>query len=820
MVTFSLRSVAALCHADVVGNADVVVSQIFIDSRKLFVPEDALFIAIKGERHNAENYIPELYERGVRAFVCSRGFSTSAFPLASFLLVDDALSAMQHIAAAHRASMNAKVVAICGSNGKTIVKEWLSQLIGDDLRSVRSPRSYNSQVGVPLSVFQIEKETELAIIEAGISKPGEMPRLESVIRPDDVIVTNIGQAHQENFPSFESKLNEKLTLATRAKRIFCCADQHDVVSAIHNNCPAAEVVSWGRGDDAAYKVSHSVDNDGLHISVIVDGHVMTFTSRKLTDAISAEDMTHAIVYALALGINSDRIAERVAELESVGMRLEQKEGHNGCTIIDDAYNADVTSLEVALDLLYVMGGKKSLSRTVILSDLQQTGLPDALLYSRVNRLLDEKKVDRLIGIGPHISANMSERKNSLFFDSTADFLRRMSTADFHNEAILLKGQRSFGFERITTMLECLRNRTVMEVNMSALAHNISYFRHFLKPETKLLAMVKAYSYGTGSFEIAKLMQQQGVDYLGVAFADEGYDLREAGITLPIIVMNPEAHSFDLMLKYELEPQIYGEEVLSAYSEAVKRAGIETAPVHIKFNTGMNRSGFTTSEAAQVADQIIALGNLRVISSFSHLVESEDPSKDAGTLEQISDFQKAAEILSDKLGYKFMRHILNSAGIERFPEYQMEMVRLGIGLYGVSAVDNNLLFNVTTLKSYISLVRHAKAGETVGYNRRTSLKRDSLIAIVPIGYADGVDRRLSNGVGEVLINGVLAPIAGNVCMDIIMVDVTDVPNVKAGDSVQLFGDTNPVWDMSAKIGTIPYEVLTGIGRRVKRVYFVE
>ncbi len=820
MVTFSLRSVAALCHADVVGNADVVVSQIFIDSRKLFVPEDALFIAIKGERHNAENYIPELYERGVRAFVCSRGFSTSAFPLASFLLVDDALSAMQHIAAAHRASMNAKVVAICGSNGKTIVKEWLSQLIGDDLRSVRSPRSYNSQVGVPLSVFQIEKETELAIIEAGISKPGEMPRLESVIRPDDVIVTNIGQAHQENFPSFESKLNEKLTLATRAKRIFCCADQHDVVSAIHNNCPAAEVVSWGRGDDAAYKVSHSVDNDGLHISVIVDGHAMTFTSRKLTDAISAEDMTHAIVYAIALGINSDRIAERVAELESVGMRLEQKEGHNGCTIIDDAYNADVTSLEVALDLLYVMGGKKSLSRTVILSDLQQTGLPDALLYSRVNRLLDEKKVDRLIGIGPHISANMSERKNSLFFDSTADFLRRMSTADFHNEAILLKGQRSFGFERITTMLECLRNRTVMEVNMSALAHNISYFRHFLKPETKLLAMVKAYSYGTGSFEIAKLMQQQGVDYLGVAFADEGYDLREAGITLPIIVMNPEAHSFDLMLKYELEPQIYGEEVLYAYSEAVKRAGIETAPVHIKFNTGMNRSGFTTSEAAQVADQIIALGNLRVISSFSHLVESEDPSKDAGTLEQISDFQKAAEILSDKLGYKFMRHILNSAGIERFPEYQMEMVRLGIGLYGVSAVDNNLLSNVTTLKSYISLVRHAKAGETVGYNRRTSLKRDSLIAIVPIGYADGVDRRLSNGVGEVLINGVLAPIAGNVCMDIIMVDVTDVPNVKAGDSVQLFGDANPVWDMSAKIGTIPYEILTGIGRRVKRVYFVE
>ena len=820
MVTFSLRSVAALCHADIVGDVDKVVSRIFIDSRKLFVPDDALFIAIRGERHNAENYVSDLYGRGVRAFICSRGFSTSAFPLASFLLVDDALAAMQHIAAAHRASMKARVVSICGSNGKTIVKEWLSQLIGDDLRSVRSPRSYNSQVGVPLSVLQIEKETELAIIEAGISKPGEMSKLESVIRPDDVIFTNIGQAHQENFPSFESKLNEKLALAVRAKRIFCCADQHDVVSAIRSNCPNTELITWGAGDDATYKVSYSLDKEGLHISVKSKGREMIFSSHKLTDSISAEDMTHAIVYALALGIEADRIAARVYELESVGMRLEQKDGHNGCTIIDDAYNADVTSLEVALDLLYVMGGKKSLSRTVILSDLQQTGLPDALLYSRVGRLLDEKKVDRLIGIGPHISANMSNHKNSLFFDSTEDFLRRMSTADFHNEAILLKGQRTFCFERIATMLECLRNRTVMEVNMSALAHNISYFRHFLKPETKLLAMVKAYSYGTGSFEIAKLMQQQGVDYLGVAFADEGYDLREAGITLPIIVMNPEAHSFDLMLKYELEPQIYGENVLFAYSEAVKRAGIESAPVHIKFNTGMNRSGFATSDAAHVAEQILSLGNLRVVSSFSHLVESEDSTKDAGTLGQIEDFQKAVEVLSDKLGYKFIRHILNSAGIERFPQHQMEMVRLGIGLYGISAVDNSLLCNVTTLKSYISLVRHAKAGETVGYNRRTSLKRDSLIAIVPIGYADGVDRRLSNGVGEVLINGVLAPIAGNVCMDIIMVDVTDVPNVKAGDSVQLFGDANPVWEMSAKIGTIPYEIMTGIGRRVKRVYFVE
>ena len=820
MRSITLAQVASLCCADIIGDEKRSFSEILTDSRRLFVPVKSLFIALKGERHDGENYVADLYERGVRMFICRRDFDVARFPAASFALVDDTLQSLQQLAAAHREAMPARVLAICGSNGKTIVKEWLSQLVADDMRSVRSPRSYNSQVGVPLSILKIEQETELAIIEAGISKPGEMPRLESVIRPDDVIVTNIGLAHQENFASLQSKLREKITLATRAKRVFFCADQPDVAAAIKEVCPSAELISWGHGNDAKYVVSHTVDDSGLHITVTVNGESSTFSSCRLTDPMSAENITNALIYALEIGIAPARLAERMQSLESVGMRLEQKEGHNGCSIIDDAYNADITSLEVALDMLYVMGGRKSLSRTLILSDLQQTGLPDAMLYFRVERLLEEKRVDRLIGIGQRISANMAGRPNSAFFESTDDFLRRMSTADFHNEAILLKGQRSFGFERITTMLECLRNRTVMEVNLSALAHNISYFRHFLRPETKLLAMVKAYSYGTGSFEIAKLMQQQGVDYLGVAFADEGYDLRAAGITLPIAVMNPEVHSFDLMLKHDLEPQIYGFDELVAYSEAVSRAGLDAAPVHVKFNTGMNRSGFNPSEANDVAAKIKSLGNLQVVSAFSHLVESEDPTKDEATIGQIRMFEEATDALANALGYKFIRHILNSAGIERFPDHQMEMVRLGIGLYGVSAIDNARLENVATLKSYISLVRTAKAGETVGYNRRTTLNRDSKIAIVPIGYADGVDRRLSNGVGQVLINGKLAPIAGNVCMDIIMVDVTDVPDVKAGDVVELFGDSHPVWKMSDKIGTIPYEVLTGVGRRVKRVYFVE
>lgn len=820
MKNMTLADVAELCHADIIGDAKRSFSEIVTDSRRLFVPVKSLFIALKGERHNGENYVSDLYERGVRCFICSRDFCADCFPNASFAIVDSPLAALQQIAAEQRKLMGGRVLAICGSNGKTIVKEWLSQLVSDDLRSVRSPRSYNSQVGVPLSVLKVEPETELAIIEAGISKLGEMATLESVIRPDDVIFTNIGQAHQENFPSFEAKLNEKIKLAKRAKRVFFCADHKDVAQAIKAQCPGAQLISWGVNDVASYKVSHEVRDGALHVSI--DGPLgrFVFASSNLTDSMSAENMTHALVYALAIGIKPERLAERVPALTPVGMRLEQKEGHNGCTIIDDAYNADITSLEVALDMLYVMGGRKSLSRTIVLSDLQQTGLPDALLYFRVGRLLEEKKVDRLIGIGPNISANMAGRPGAQFFESTDDFLSRMSTADFHNEAILLKGQRAFGFERIATMLECLRNRTVMEVNLTALAHNIAYFRSFLNPDTKLLAMVKAYSYGTGSFEIAKLMQQQGVDYLGVAFADEGYDLRAAGISLPIIVMNPEPHSFDLMLKHDLEPQIYGYDELTSFSEVVRRSGVTSAPVHIKFNTGMNRSGFNPDEAAEVGRRIQALGNVRVVSAFSHLVESEDSSKDDATLAQIDMFKAATDALAAKLGYKFIRHILNSAGIERFSEHQMEMVRLGIGLYGVSAVDNSRLSNVVSLKSYVSLVRHAKAGETVGYNRRTILRRDSLIAIVPIGYADGVDRRLSNGVGRVLINGVFAPLAGNVCMDIIMVDVTDVPCVKAGDVVELFGDTDPVWNMSDKIGTIPYEIMTGIGRRVKRVYFVE
>lgn len=830
MKQLSVEKIANICHGVIVGNSSNIISEILTDSRRLFVANRTIFIALVGSRHDGHQYVDDLYRRGMRNFICQRSFSTNNYPNATFILVDDTLLALQQIALYNRQCSHANVLAICGSNGKTIVKEWLSELIGNHLFTVRSPRSYNSQVGVPLSLLNIEENTQLAIIETGISQVGEMSRLQNIIRPDDVIITNIGSAHQENFPSLDVKLKEKLNIATHAKRIFFCADQTDVAAAIRRRFPTAELVGWGSQDYVDYVVSYN--DKGVNIAHHNNTYFFPFS---LTDDISRENISHALVYALACGIAPSSLAENTKNIVPIDMRLEQKEAHNGCTLIDDSYNADITSTEVALDYLHLLGDKKGLSRTVILSDLQQTGLPDGVLYRRVAKLLLEKNVSRLIGIGKAISSAIptifEELKANIsyqLFDSTDSFLSSMSTADFHSEAILLKGQRRFAFEKISLLLESALNRTIMKVNLSALAHNIAYFRSYLKPSTKLLAMVKAYSYGTGSFEIAKLMQQQGVDYLGVAFADEGVDLRNAGITLPIIVMNPEVHSFDTMLKYDLEPQIFGFEELREYANAVWRNGISSAPVHIKFNTGMTRSGFEVSEAAEVGKQLRnEYSRLKVVSAFSHLVESEDPTKDNATLGQIDAFVGACNVLSDILGYKFIRHILNSAGIERFSEHQLEMVRLGIGLYGLSAVDNSRLRNVVTLRSYISLVRHAKAGDTVGYNRRTVLSRNSHIAIVPIGYADGVDRRLSNGVGKVLIRGQFVPIVGNVCMDIIMVDVTDIvetqkitPEELLGQTVELFGDTAPVWDMAKNIGTIGYEILTGIGRRVKRIYFVE
>ncbi len=816
----TLKEITHACGGRLTGDAEMHIERLLTDSRKLFVPSATLFIALRGDRHDGSRYVVELYRRGIRAFVCPNDFEAHGLDDASIIRVPDTLTALQSIAEMHRESCAAKVVAIAGSNGKTIVKEWLSQLIDGDLRTVRSPRSYNSQIGVALSLWNVEMDTELSIIETGISMRGEMERLEAIVRPNDVIITNIAEAHQENFVSIEEKLTEKMKICSRALRIFCCEDHGLIISNLRQHFPNAEIVSWGKSSG---NCTYRTEVVGNHTIIYIRHREREFTIRtSMADAVSVENIMHAVNYAVEAGVDIEKIASRAEKLSPIGMRLEQKDGHNNCLIIDDAYNADITSLDIALDMLHILGDKKGLSRTLILSDLQQIGLADEELYGRVRRLLQEKHVTRLIGVGAKISRWMNGMPNARFFATTDEFLRSMSMADFKDEAILLKGSRMFEFERIAEQLEQKRNRTTMEISLNALADNIAFYRSKLRPSTKLLAMVKAYSYGTGSFEIAKLMQEQGVDYLGVAFADEGYDLRIAGISLPIIVMNPEEHSFDLMLEFGLEPQIYSIDAIAKYAAAAAEMGIHEAGIHIKINTGMNRSGFNPDEIAGVAAEVAKHKNIRVRSAFSHLVGSDDEQFDAFTLEQIESFQKACAELRNLLGYSFIRHILNSAGIERFSQYQCEMVRLGIGLYGYAFSDEGRakMRNVATLKSYISQIRYTPDGQSVGYSRRTFVNRQSRIAVVPIGYADGLDRRLSNGNGEAIVRGRRAAIAGNVCMDICMLDITDIPDAKVGDEVVLFGDENPVWQMADRIGTIPYEILTGIGRRVKRVYFVD
>jgi alanine racemase len=820
MAKYLLSRLASFCGGEVSGE-DRVISRLIIDSRKLFNPDGTIFVAIEGATHDGHQYISELYDKGVRAFIVTHRFGREAsFDGASFIKVDNSTAALQAIAASHRRNVGCGVVAITGSNGKTIVKEWISHLLGDDIVNVRSPRSYNSQVGVPLSLWQLNDDTGLGIIEAGISMRGEMGVLEGIIAPNEVIITNIGPAHQENFASIEEKLSEKLLLCRNAGTIIFCGDNKLVAGAVRNSYPTKNLVSWGREEGSTLRITNLSTNNGTTNIQFDFGNISYRLAIPFSDAASIENALHAVCYSLYKGIRAENVISRCATLETVGMRLEQKEGHNNCLIIDDAYNADVSSLEIALDFLHQQGNKKGLKPTLILSDIFQTGITADKLYSQVVELVEEKGVQRLIGIGPSISKALAGRvKNGRFFLSTAQFLGEMSMSDFRNEAILLKGSRSFMFERIVEMLEQKRHRTVMEINLNALADNIGHARSCLKPETKILAMLKAFSYGSGSYEIASLMQHQKIDYLGVAFADEGYDMRAAGINLPIIVMNPDVRSFGMMLDYDLEPEIYNADMLRKFARAVSRQGLSSAAVHIKIDTGMYRLGFLPHQMPELLDELKSNPNLYVKSVFSHLVGSDDGIHDEFTRLQISRFEQACSQIAGVTGYSFMRHILNSAGIERFPEAQYEMVRLGIGLYGISSMEENKLRNVATLKSYISQIKTVPAGSTIGYSRKAHVDSDTIIGIVPVGYADGLDRRLSNGGGCLIVGGKKAPIIGNVCMDMCMIDLTGI-SANEGDEAIVFGDSYPVWEMAKSVGTIPYEVLTGIGRRVKRIYFYE
>lgn len=804
---------------------DVFIKELAIDSRKVVLPGQSLFFAIKGDRHDGHHFIEQLYEKGVRAFVVSSDYVASdKLDDAFFIKVENPLAALQTVAGAKRAQYNYPVIGITGSNGKTIVKEWLYQLLDLSYKIIRSPKSYNSQVGVPLSVWRMKSENDLAIIEAGISMPGEMIKLERIIRPTIGIFTNLGQAHDENFSGANQKAREKLDLFQNVETLIYCKDYLIIQEELEHYPFASKpkLFSWSRRSNADLQIGRVEKKDGQTEIQGIYQHNFIRIRIPFTDEASIENAIHCWATLLLLGLENETIAKRMEQLAPVAMRLELKQGINNCSVINDSYNSDLQSISIALDFLQQQ--HQHPKRTLILSDILQTGRSDEELYAEVSQLVREKRVDRLIGIGKHISGQAAVfTLESEFYPTTQDFLDAYQHDKFFNETILLKGARSFGFEAINSILQHKTHQTVLEIDLGAMVHNLNLIRSLLKPETKLMAMVKAFGYGSGSFEIANVLQFHHVDYLAVAYADEGIELRKAGISLPIMVISPEEQSFDAMIQYGLEPEIFSVRSLQLLENAIKRKGTLDAPlrIHIKLNTGMNRLGFSEKDINGLVVRIKNNSQLRLASVFSHLAASENQAEDAFSREQITRFEQMSTQILAHFSYPVLRHICNSFGIIRFPDAQYEMVRLGIGLYGVAPESpiTDKLRNVSTLRTTISQIHELKAGDTIGYGRTEKVVAEMRSATLPIGYADGLSRKNGNRQGSVLINGHHAPIVGNVCMDMCMVDVTGIP-CKEGDDVVVFGEDYSIEEFAKNSETIPYEVLTNVSGRVKRVYFQE
>lgn len=813
------------------------INEILIDSRKLIHAGVTVFFAIKGAKLDGHNYIADLYQKGVRCFVVTEQIDITPYADANFILVKDAVLALQKLAGYHRKKNKLPVIAITGSNGKTVVKEWLYQLLHEDYHIVRSPKSYNSQIGVPLSLWQISGEHDLGIFEAGISEAGEMDKLEKIIQPNIGIFTNIGEAHNEGFLNIRHKTKEKLKLFVNADVLIYCNDYPDINQSI------SEINTLSRGsDDTDNKIkgfTWSMANDAdVRVTSVMqrNGHSLITCAHKLQeidfeipfiDRASVENAIHCACAMLYLGKDAAVIKERMTHLTRIAMRLEMKDAINNCSIINDSYNSDLGSFKIAVDFLKHQNQQPR--KTVILSDILQSGRGEIELYSEVVGILQQNNIQRFIGIGPSLmrQRRLFEKNENLqteCYESTDEFLKHLDSASFHNEVILLKGARKFRFEVIGKFLEKKAHETVLEINLNAVTTNLKAYQKLLKPTTKIMAMVKAFSYGSGSFEIANALQFDRVDYLTVAYADEGIELRRNGITIPIMVMNPEQRSFEAMIHHNLEPEIYTLSLFDRFAEVLallKNGSSEPYKIHIELETGMNRLGFTEEELPALIERIQLNHQVQIASVFSHLAASEDKDYDDFTKEQIKNFERMSAQLTGAFSYPILRHILNSTGITRHTKSQFDMVRLGIGLYGLdgSGKLQNKLIPVSTLKTTISQIKHLKKGDSVGYGRVGKVSKNKTIATVGIGYADGLSRKLSNGRGSMLVNGALAPIIGNVCMDMAMLDITGI-EAKEGDEVIVFGANPRIETVAQAAETIAYEILTGISARVKRVYFQE
>lgn len=803
----------------VIANPASEIRTLITDSRKVADTQHALFFALQGRR-DGHQFLKDVYQAGVHNLVVSDpGIHQSQFPLANLFLVDDTLAALQKLAAHHRKQFTYPVIGITGSNGKTIVKEWLYQLLAPENRIVRSPKSYNSQMGVPVSVWQMNGENTLAIFEAGISKAGEMENLAKVIRPDIGILTSVGEAHNEGFRSREEKISEKLKLFKDAG-VFVY-NWHDLEN-YHGEIPGKRKVSWGYNDKTDLKITESRAQDTVsHFIKAIFKDMEVSLVIPFTDHASIQNCITCFTVLLTLGYDAGEIAKRTQKLLHIKMRLEMKSGINNCSVIDDSYSLDLSSLAIALDFLKQQN--QHLRKTLVLSDIPESGMEQSTLYERVAQLLQSKPVNRLIGVGENIGRFAAIFPvQTQFFPSTEELIDQMPALNFSNETILLKGARVFGFEKISKALTQKVHETVLEINLNAVEHNLNYYKARLKPGVKLMAMVKAFSYGSGSYEIASLLQFNKIDYLAVAYTDEGVSLRKAGITLPLMVMNPDVQAFEAMIDNNLEPEIYSMRILKEFIKALGRKNIKRYPIHLKLDTGMHRLGFMEEEANALTAILNQSPQLHIQSIFSHLAAAGDAREDDFTRLQIARFQRVSENISQQTDYRIIRHIANTSAIDRWPDAQFDMVRLGIGLYGIDPADNNRtppLQTVTVLKTSVSQVKTLQPGETVGYNRQGKLPDGGKIATVKIGYADGYSRKLGNGNGKMLVNGNEAPTIGTICMDMCMLNVTGMA-VQEGDEVIVFDSRRRVEDIARSINTIPYEILTGISQRVKRVYYYE
>lgn len=819
----SIEKITTLIGAHRIGSMEYEVSWLLTDSRSLCFPEETLFFAIRTKRNDGHNYIEELYKRGVRNFVVEDTQKDYNYKDANFLKVSNTLAALQRLAERHRDEFDIPIIGITGSNGKTMVKEWLYQVLSPNMVVTRSPRSYNSQIGVPLSVWLLDNHTQVGIFEAGISEPKEMNTLRNIIQPKIGILTSMGVAHQENFKSLEEKCGEKLKLFKEAEQFIYNADEHIVESCVDKLITNAEKIAWSRTDQrvSMFIEKQETTDDATTINYVYKGEKGEY-SIPFIDYASVECSIAVATTALSLGVSHADLNQRMHNLEPVAMRLEVKEGQHGCTIINDSYNSDTTSLDIALDFMSRRTDIRGRRRTLILSDIFQSGETPRSLYSRVSELSQRRGIGKFIGIGPGLCmySDCIEIENKHFFQSVEQLIESEVFRDLKDEVILIKGSRLFGFDHITELLEQRVHETVLEVNLNSIVSNLNHYKSFLNPTTKIVCMVKADAYGSGAIEVSKTLQEHRVDYLAVAVADEGAVLRRNGITANIMVMNPETTAFKTIFDYDLEPEIYSFRIMEAMISAAEKEGITNYPVHLKIDTGMHRLGFDPiNDIEELIGRLKKQDAIIPRSIFSHFVGSDSDDFDCFSQKQYELFLQASSKLQSAFNHKILRHMDNSAGILHFSERQMDMVRLGIGLYGVDSRDNSMLSTVSSLKTIILQLREVSKEETVGYSRKGILNRDSVIAAIPIGYADGLNRHLGQGNCYCIVNGQRAPYVGNICMDVAMIDVTDI-QCKEGDKVEIFGEKLPVTVLSGALGTIPYEIMTGISGRVKRVYTQE